>query len=321
MNSSNQFAPIVLFVYSRPSHTRQTVEALLKNPEAKDSLLYIFADGPKDNASDSVKQRIKDLRQYIHTISGFKDVVIEESEINKGLAKSIIYGVTKVINRHGRIVVIEDDVVTSSHFLHYINQSLEFYKDDNDVICINGASFFNNAPISENTYFQYGADCQGWATWKRGWDVFNPDGAELLNRIISNKQYMYELTYNNTFDYIKMLRNTIDGGIDSWAINWLCSAIVYRKLCLYPSKSLVHNIGFDSNATNTSGSDSDYAREYISIIADETTIEFPKIVVKESAIMRKELEKKYRKLLHPSLYKIIISKIITIMKLFKNFRF
>lgn len=309
MNSFDQFTPIVLFVYNRPSHTRQTIEALLKNPEAKDSLLYIFADGPKENASDSMKQRIKDLRQYIHTISGFKDIVIEESEINKGLAKSIIYGVTKVINRHGRIVVIEDDVVTSSHFLHYINQSLELYKDDNDVICINGASFFNNAPISEHTYFQYGADCQGWATWKRGWDVFNPNGTELLNKIVANKQYLYELTYNNTYDYINMLKGTIEGKIDSWAIKWLCSAIVNRKLCLYPSKSLVQNVGFDSEATNTKGSRSDYEREYISIIADETTSDFPKIDIKDNQIMRKVLEEKYRRLLHPKIFRRIICKL------------
>lgn len=309
MNSSDQLAPIVLFVYNRPTHTRQTVEALLKNPEAKDSLLYIFADGPKENASDSVKQRIKDLRQYIHSISGFKDVVIEESEINKGLAKSIIYGVTKVINRHGKIVVIEDDVVTSSHFLHYINQSLELYKDDNDVICINGASFFNNAPIGEHTFFQYGADCQGWATWKRGWDIFNPNGTELLNKIVANKQYIYELTYNNTYDYINMLKGTIEGKIDSWAIKWLCSAIVNRKLCLYPSKSLVHNVGFDSEATNTKGNKSEFEREYISIIADETTCDFPKIDIEDNQIMRKVLEDKYRKLLHPNIFRRIIRKL------------
>ncbi len=205
---------------------------------------------------------------------------------------------TKVIGLHGKVVVIEDDVVTSSHFLHYINQSLELYKDENDVICINGASFFNNAPIKENTFFQYGADCQGWATWERGWSLFNPDGTELLNSIISNKQYLYELTYDDTYDYINMLKGTIDGRIDSWAIKWLCSAIVNRKLCLYPSKSLVQNIGFDSEATNTKGNKSDYELEYISIIADETTFDFPKIRVEDNKIMRKLLEKKYRKLFH-----------------------
>lgn len=309
MNSCKELTPIALFVYNRPSHTRQTVEALLKNPEAKDSLLYIFADGPKDNASDIVKQKIKDLRTYIHTISGFKDIIIEEADRNKGLANSITYGVSKVIEKHGRIVVIEDDVVTSSHFLHYINQSLELYKDENDVICINGASFFNSAPISEHTFFQYGADCQGWATWKRGWAIFNPNGTELLNTIVANSQYLYELTYNNTYDYINMLKGTIEGKIDSWAIKWLCSAIVNRKLCLYPSKSLVRNVGFDSEATNTKGNKSEFEREYISIIADETTIDFPKIRIEDNLIMRKVLEEKYRRLLHPNILKRIIRKL------------
>lgn len=312
-NSQDQYTPIALFVYNRPSHTRHTVEALLKNPEAKDSILYIFADGPKDNASDSVVRKINELKLYIHNISGFKDIIIEESDVNKGLAKSIIYGVTKVINRHGRVVVIEDDVVTSSHFLHYINQSLELYKEDNDVICINGASFFNNAPIKEHTFFQYGADCQGWATWKRGWSYFNPDGVELLNKILTNEQYLYELTYNNTYDYINMLKGTIEGKIDSWAIKWLCSAIVNRKLCLYPSKSLVQNIGFDSEATNTNGSDSEFEKEYISIVADDTIRDFPKIKIEENHTMRKEIEKKYRRLLHPSFKTRLFNKIKKIL--------
>lgn len=298
MNTQEKYTPIALFTYNRPSHTRQTVEALLKNPEAKDSLLYIFADGPKDNASDDAKKKIAELRSYIHTISGFKDVIIEEADKNKGLANSIIYGVTKVIRKYGQIVVVEDDVVTSSHFLHYINQSLELYKNDDEVICINGASFFNNAPIKDHTFFQYGADCQGWATWKRGWDLFNSDGVELLNTIVADNQLVRDLTYNNTYDYINMLKGTIAGKIDSWAIKWLCSAIVNRKLCLYPSKSLVQNIGFDSEATNTKGNKSDYELEYISIVADETTCDFPKISIEDNLFMRKVLEKKYRRLWH-----------------------
>lgn len=290
-------APIVLFVYNRPKHTKTTIEALLKNDLAKESILYIFADGPKVNASEIALKNISDLRKYIHTIKGFKNVIIEESNINKGLAKSIVYGVTKIVEKHGRIVVLEDDVVTSSHFLHYINQSLDIYEEEDDVICINGASFFNERHIPEATYFQYGADCQGWATWHRGWKLFNDDGKNLLKTIMSNQKLKNQLTYNSTYDYINMLKGTIEGRIDSWAIKWLCSAIVNKKLCLYPSKSLVHNIGFDSEATNTKGNSTAYELEYISIVADETTVHFPKIRIEENITMRKILEDKYRRLI------------------------
>ena len=142
------FAPIVLFVYNRTEHTKKTIEALLKNPEAKDSELFIFADGPKNTASKEQLCRIEQVREYIQTIKGFKGIHVELSEKNKGLANSIIYGVTKIVNEYGRVIVLEDDIVTSSHFLHYMNQSLELYENEKDVVCINGFSIIKNAKIS-----------------------------------------------------------------------------------------------------------------------------------------------------------------------------
>lgn len=286
------FAPIVLFVYNRTEHTKKTIEALLKNPEAKDSELFIFADGPKPTATDEQLSRIDQVRAYLQTIKGFKCIHVELSDKNKGLANSVIYGVTKIVNEYGRVVVLEDDIVTSSHFLEYMNQSLDLYEHDEDVVCIHGYSIIKDAPIREHTYFQYGADCWGWATWKRGWEIFVPDAHKLMDTIKSDKKLLRMFTYNGTYSYDEMLLAQIDGKIDSWAVRWYASAVIKQKLCLYPVKSLVQNIGFDKNGTHTQNKESYEA----TIMADESIDDFPKIKIEESIIMRKEWERLFRKL-------------------------
>lgn len=286
------YAPIILFVYNRPWHTQQTIRALLRNDLAAKSDLFIFADGAKDGASEEQINRVQQVRDYISTIDGFKSVHIEQSGKNKGLANSILYGVTKIVNQYGSVIVLEDDIVTSSHFLEYMNHSLNLYKDDVEVICLNSYSIVKNAPIIDHTYFQFGADCQGWATWKRGWELFNPNAQYLQNILLRNRKLRKLFTYNNTYPYMEMLQDQIDGKIDSWAIRWYAAAVINKKLCLYPSKSLVKNIGFNEGATHTSNSSAYEA----SIEADETTNDFPRIVVQDSKIMRRELERLYKKL-------------------------
>ena len=291
MQRENTMAPIVLFVYNRPWHTQQTVEALKRCKQVAESDLYVFADGPKEDASEEVRNRISEVRDYIHTINGFRSVTIEEAEKNKGLANSVIAGVSKVLERYGRLIVIEDDLVVSSHFLAYMNQSLDIYEYNEKVMCINGYSIIKEPPIKKNTYFQYGADCWGWATWKRAWNAFIPDARYLLEVIMSNRQIGNWFTYNGTYPYIEMLQNQIEGKIDSWAIRWYASAIIKGGLCLYPSRSLVQNIGFDDGTHNH-----DSNCYQATIVADESLTDFPKIKIKDSYRMRREYEKLYEKL-------------------------
>ncbi len=285
-------APIILFVYNRAELTRLTVEALLRNEEAAETLLYVFADGAKPNASVEQLEKIEKVRRYIHTIKGFKEVIIEEAPQNKGLANSVISGVTKVLEKHGKAIIVEDDLLTSKNFLHYMNTSLDMYENDDQVICIHGYSIIKNPPIKEKTYFQVGADCWGWATWKRGWDLFNADSQALMDMISSDKKLRNTFTYNHTYPYMKMLRKQIKGKVDSWAIRWYASAVVNNKLCLYPAKSLVKNVGYGEDATHCSNTESYEA----TIGIDETTRDFPKIATVESEVMRQEWEKLFREM-------------------------
>jgi hypothetical protein len=245
MKTMSNPAPIALFVYRRPTLTRQTIEALQRNVLADKSDLIIFSDGPKNRKH--IKS-VQEVREYIHTIDGFKTVSVIERESNLGLASSIIDGVTSVCNKHGRIIVVEDDIVTSPYFLLYMNQALDIYMDEHKVISVHGYLYPATVKLPE-TFFIKGADCWGWATWKRGWDLFESDGAKLLNEILMKKRQK-EFDYNDSFAYTKMLRNQIKGKNDSWAIRWYASAFVKDKLTLYPGDSLAQNIGIGFEATH-----------------------------------------------------------------------
>lgn len=240
----NNLAPICLFTYNRFHHTKQTINALQKNKLAQESKLFIFSDGPK-NKQESQKVRV--VKDYLKTIQGFKTIKIIERQKKYGLAKSIISGVTEIINQYGKIIVLEDDMITSHYFLEFMNNALNLYNNEKKVISIHGYIYpIKNLP---ETFFLKGADCWGWATWKRGWDLFEQDGQKLLTEL-ENKKLEKAFDFNGAYDYTKMLKNQIKGKNDSWAIRWYASAFLHNKLTLYPGKSLIKNIGLDNSGTH-----------------------------------------------------------------------
>lgn len=241
-------APICLFVYNRLEHTKKTVESLGKNDLAEKSELFIFSDGPKDNDTD--REKINSIREYLGTIDGFKDVKIIERNENHGLAKSIIMGVTEIVNQFGKVIVLEDDLITSPYFLKYMNEALTFYENEKKVISIHGYNYPVDKVLPE-TFFLRGADCWGWATWKRDWDLFESDGKRLLAELES-RNLMRQFDLDGAYNFSGMLRRQIAGLNNSWAVRWHASAFLANKLTLYPGKSLIENIGQDKSGTHTS---------------------------------------------------------------------
>lgn len=242
------YAPIIVFVYNRAEHTKQTLRLLEKNYLAKESDVYIFADGSKDNCTTEQLKMITEVRNVIRESYNFKSVSIIESEKNKGLAPSVIAGVTEIVNKHGKCIVVEDDLETSQYFLTYMNEALEIYKDTENVACIHGYVEPHKKQLPE-TFFIKGADCWGWATWKRAWDKFNANGQELLDEL-HKRHCEKHFNFNNTYNYIGMLEDQIAGRNSSWAIRWLASAYLNDMYCLYPNETLVVNTGFDGSGTH-----------------------------------------------------------------------
>jgi hypothetical protein len=246
-----ELAPIVLFTFNRPIHTQNVLNSLAICNEAKDSILYVFCDGAKENVDKIGLSKIQEVRKIVNAENRFKQVIVTIQEKNKGLANSIIDGVTEIVNKYGKIIVLEDDLVVSKGFLKYMNQSLEMYEDEPRVGCIHAWNYyFKNVENNESTFFLKGADCWGWATWKRSWELFNPDASYLLNQIVSKNQE-FEFNRKNTHQFVQMLKDQIEGTINSWAIRWHASLFCNNKFCLHPTSSLVKNIGFDDLGTHT----------------------------------------------------------------------
>ncbi len=294
-------APIALFVYNRPWHTQQTVEALQKNELVESSELFVFSDGPKSEAD---KEKVLAIRKYIKTISGFKSINIIEREQNLGLAQSIITGVTEIINKYGRIIVLEDDMVTSPYFLKFMNEALEFYRNEERVVCIHGYMYPVKGELPE-TFFLKGADCWGWATWKRGWDLFESDGKKLLSEI-KKRRLQKRFDINGACPYIKMIEDQIKGKNDSWAVRWYASAFLQDKLTLYPGRSQIFNFGLDASGTHCG------VTIMYDIEVSKKRVSLKNIPIEENIVALKRIEK-FLKSAKPSFARLIIKKVYKLL--------
>lgn len=242
------YAPIILFAFNRPIHTQKTIDALKMNLESAESELFVFIDGSRGERDLNAVSKVKDIA---YNISGFKKVYISEATSNRGLASSIIGGVSKVIKEKGRAIILEDDMVVSPYFLQFMNDALRVYENEEKIISINAylppVSVQN---LKEDVFCLKGADCWGWATWSRGWELFNSDGKFLINEIKKLK-LVDEFNFAGTYPYVQMLQDQIDGKNNSWAIRWQASAFVHNKFSIYPKESLLLNIGHDGSGSHS----------------------------------------------------------------------
>ena len=242
------YAPILLFVYNRPEHTRRCIESLLKNSLASESNLFIYADGSKDSTQ---QEAVNEVRNYIRSIQGFKQITLMERSENWGLARNIINGVTTQVNRYGKVIVLEDDLVVAPYFLQFMNEALEVYKDEPKVGHIQACDFTQDNTLPDTFLIKW-TGSWGWATWDRAWKHFNPNGNELLQEL-EERKLTHVFDFNGKYGFTRMLRRQIEGKNNSWAIRWNASLFLKDILSLNVGRSLVQNEGFDGSGTNCGG--------------------------------------------------------------------
>lgn len=255
-------APIILFVYNRLEHTLKTIEALRKNELASESILYVFSDGPKEDATEEQKNKIVHVRNYIHTITGFKQIIIEEAPFNKGLANSVIYGVTKVINKHGKVIVIEDDIVTHPFFLRFMNDCLERYEDRKDIFMIGGYNMKFKFPwwYRRDVYAVHRSCSWGWGTWKERWEKADWNVSDY--NLMLNNTLLQEKFNRGGKDMFPMLKAQMEGNIDSWAIRWDYCLYKNNATCIRPAYTLVKNCGLDGSGVHCGIEQDETAQTY-----------------------------------------------------------
>lgn len=243
----SKLAPIALFVYNRPDHTRRTINFLKANYLAEESRLYIFADGAK---SEKDEESVKDVANLVSQVDGFKSVKVIHQKQNLGLANSIINGVTLLCNEYGKVIVFEDDLLSSIYTLQYFNNALNFYQDTEQVMHIS-ASMFPLAVEDDmpETFLYRAAHSWGWATWKRTWDKFNPDIDSLIAQFDQKK--IKDFSFDGKMNFWKQMKEFKAGKNDSWAIRWYASVFLNNGLTLNPTRSLINNIGHDGSGVHS----------------------------------------------------------------------
>jgi hypothetical protein len=264
---------------------------------AEQSYLFIFSDGPK---TEKDEPKVKEVRKYLKTIKGFKNIEIIERDKNWGLANNIIDGVTKIVNEYGRIIVLEDDIVTSPYFLKYMNEALNRYEDKEMVMHISGYMYPIKKEGLPDTFFLKPTSCWGWATWKRAWKYFERNPQKQITAL--SKEQIKDFNLNNSYDYWAQVVLNYKGKLHTWAIFWYLSVYLRGGLSLHPRESLTKNIGTDGSGTHFSGKTSIFEVE----LADKDSWEFPEEIV-EHPLARRRLEDYFNKV-KPPFWRRIASK-------------
>src|SRR5476651_1494584 len=241
-----KLAPIALFVYNRPDHTRRTLSYLKKNVLADESRLFIFSDAAKTTAD---QDKVNEVRQIIVDVSGFKSVKVIQRKQNMGLAASIIDGVTQLVNEYGTVIVFEDDLLSSPFTLQYFNEALTHYAAEEKVMHIGAYMYGLKEKALPQTFLFRAATRWGWATWARAWKNFEPDIDTLMAQF--DKQKINRFSIEGTMNFWKQMQGFKAGKNNSWAIRWYASIFLKGGLTLNPSHSLVHNIGNDGSGTHS----------------------------------------------------------------------
>lgn len=249
MSDRKQTAPVILFTYNRPEHTKRTIEALAANELAEETDLYVYSDAAKKEMDAG---KVQEIREYVGTITGFRSVVLTAREQNYGLARNVIEGVTEIVNRYGTVIVLEDDLVTNRYFLRYMNDGLARYEKEPRVTGITGFSHFDDdLDYPCETYFNtLTGTSWSWATWKDRWAGFDAECSDWTD-MVSDKKLRKAFNYDNTYDFYKIMKmQQTDERTNSWAIRWYWTNFRRGGYILSPAKSLVSNEGWDGSGVH-----------------------------------------------------------------------
>ncbi|PKF63061.1 sugar transferase [Psychromonas sp. psych-6C06] len=290
----NNLAPIVLFVYNRPEHTQKTLQALQKNSLAPDSELFIYADAPKN---ESAYAQVNMVHELISNVSGFKKVTIIKKEKNIGLANSIIGGVSEIIAVYGKIIVLEDDLVTSPYFLKFMNSALDFYSDQKDVWHISGWNYPIEKKGLADVFLWRTMNCWGWATWSDRWSSFEKNTEQAISDFSRTDRRSFNLDGAENF-WAQVVANK-NKKIDTWAIYWYATIFKNNGFCLNPTQTFVDNIGLDGSGVHCGKSES-----YSLPLNKTNDFHFP-VEIEENELAVTLIKSFYRGLKKPFIIRVI----------------
>ena len=266
------YAPIIIFVYNRADHFIETYNALVACKEAKESELFIFSDGAKNDAG---KDKVNEVRAAVAAIKDagdFKSVTVTESPVNKGLAASVIAGVTQVINKYGKAIVVEDDCKVSPFFLGYMNQALDYYESNKKIGSIAGYTPMIDLPAnySKDVFAAYRSCSWTWATWKDRWGDVDWELKDMKD-FYNSPKLISRLNANGSDRFMRLYRQTKGNG-SSWSVRFGAHLVKNNLLTVYPRYSYNSNIGCDESGVHSKSEDNEKMRVDLSKAIDNPTL-------------------------------------------------
>lgn len=251
------YAPVAMFVYNRADHFKETYEALAKCQEAKYTDLIIFSDGAKNEKAEEGVKAVRAFAREIENRNDFKTIKIVENSQNKGLAKSIIDGVTKVINEYGSIIVLEDDCACTPHFLNYMNKCLDFYENNKKIGAVSGYAPQIDFPkdYKEDVFVAFRSCSWSWGTWKDRWENVDWE-LEEFSRFCKNPGLIKKLNSNGNDRFMRLYRQTKGNG-SSWSVRFGAHLVKNDWLTIYPRYSYIKNIGCDESGVHSKSEDAE----------------------------------------------------------------
>ncbi len=281
------YAPIIIFVYNRADHFIQTYNALAACKEAKESELFIFSDGAKNESGAEKVNKVRAAVNAIKNSGDFKSVTITESPVNKGLAASVISGVTQVINQYGKVIVVEDDCKVSPLFLSYMNGALEYYKDNKKVGSIAGYTPMINQPddYSQDIFAAYRSCSCTWATWADRWQNIDWE-LKSIKEFYKSPKLIKKLNANGSDRFIRLYRQTKGNG-SSWSVRFGAHLVKNDLFTVYPRYSYITNIGCDESGVHSKSDDAEKMRVDLSKAIENPTFTDVEIDERIQKILKK----------------------------------
>lgn len=289
--SDMQLSPIVLFAYKRPWHLKKTLKALQSNDLADQSILYIWSDSPKHLAPEAEIEAVQEVRRIVKSQAWCKEVRLIEAKNNKGLVTSFVEGITAVVNKYGRVIVLEDDQITSKGFLKFMNEALELYKNEQNVMHVSGYMYPADFESEDTTFFLQIQSCPGWGTWKRAWDKYNHDAIDHYKYFSKTRRLKKKFDIEGHAYFYRQLEKNAGPVLYSWAVRWHASCVRAGGLSLFPAKSLVRNIGCDNTGEHCGNT-----RMYD--VEPTDYLQIKRIPISENKKIRKAVDRYFKKQLN-----------------------
>jgi hypothetical protein len=241
-----KLAPIAVFAFNRLDLLSTTLAALEGCAGFALSPVHVFSDAARENRPDEADE-VARVRAWLRSWCARVGAVLHEAPVNKGLHRSIVDGVSRLLTIYETLVVLEDDVVVSRGFLTFMNEALTAYASRPDIVQVSGNLVPLRASLPEIGLLRMPA-CWGWATWKRAWELYQDDAETLLREM--NNADVNAFDFQGAYGNLEALRKNADGTMDTWFIRWYASVFLGKGLTVYPGRSLTRNVGFDGSGTN-----------------------------------------------------------------------